>query len=53
MYYKNGEVIIGQFNKGIPDGNCFYGKNDGSYLKGVLVDGKLNCQNGVYYCKDF
>jgi hypothetical protein len=34
MYCENGDVIIGQFQSGVPKGKCFYGQVDGSYYQG-------------------
>jgi hypothetical protein len=34
-------------------GKCFLGRPNGSYYQGEIANGKLNCEQGIYYCPEF
>lgn len=49
MYYKNGDVFIGQFQNGLANGPGHYVFLNGSYYHGTMYNNKAEAINGEYY----
>lgn len=49
MYYRNGNVFIGEYIGGIANGNGHFIKKDGSYYHGKMENNKANDENGKFY----
>ena len=46
MYFKNGNVFIGQFENGKANGLGHYIFQDGFFFHGQMKDNKAECLNG-------
>lgn len=53
MYYKNGDVFVGQFQNGSANGPGHYVFLNGSYYHGTMYNNQATANYGEYFSQNF
>lgn len=53
MYYKDGSVFVGYFERGVAAGDGHYVRPDGTFYHGQMRKNKANDEKGRFWTREF